>query len=68
MNNDFDDENALWRRCEREWGAWLRGKNWSVLHLCNAVGNVPGVQAPLIEVAGGFVRAPDLLASKAMPS
>ena len=65
MNNDFDDENALWRRCEREWGAWLRGKNWSVLHLCNAVGNVPGVQAPLIEVAGGFVRAPDLLASKA---
>lgn len=65
MNNHYDDEDALWRRCERAWAAWLRGNNWVVVHLTHAVGNSPKSQAPLMEVAEGYVRAPDLQASKA---
>lgn len=65
MKNANEDETPLWRRCERAWAAWLRARKWAVVHLTQAVGNTPKSAAPLMEVAEGHVRAPDLQASKA---
>jgi len=65
VTDNFADDDALWRRCERAWAGWLQGEKWAVVHLTNAIKNVKGIMAPMVAIPGGFVRAPDLLASKA---
>jgi DNA helicase-2/ATP-dependent DNA helicase PcrA len=60
LNFDTDNENALWRIAERAWSSRLAAQQWVVHNLAGADGN----GAPLIEVPEGFVRAPDLLATK----
>lgn len=64
MDFDADDEDALWRRAERAWSAKLAAENWAVVNLAAANGGAGGGGAPLIEVAEGFVRSPDLMATR----
>lgn len=56
---DFEDDDALWRRCELAWGEWLRKQGGVVTRLGDAHGNHRGAKAPLIELADRAVRAPD---------
>ena len=63
MPNNFDDENVIWRRCERAWAAWLAARVTMVMPLGDISHNAPDVKAPMIRVDGKLVRAPDLMAT-----
>jgi superfamily I DNA/RNA helicase len=63
MPNDFDDENIIWRRCERAWAGWLAARVTMVMPLADLSNNAPDVKAPMIRVEGKHVRAPDLMAT-----
>ena len=63
MPNDFDDENIIWRRCERAWAGWLGARVTMVVPLADLSHNAPDIKAPMIRVEGQFVRAPDLMAT-----
>lgn len=65
MPNDFEDDNVIWRRCERAWAAWLAPNVASVTALADVNNNAPGIQAPVIQIGAQFLRAPDLQAVKA---
>jgi len=61
-----DGNEPLWRRCEREWAAWLSAHGWLVTQFCDATGNMSGTQAPMSLSPGGVpLVAPDLQAVKA---
>jgi superfamily I DNA/RNA helicase len=63
MPNDFDDENVIWRRCERAWAGWLSARVTMVMPLADLSNNAPDIKAPMIRVDGKHVRAPDLMAT-----
>lgn len=63
MPNDFDDENVVWRRCERAWAGWLAARVTMVMPLADLSNNAPDIKAPMIRVDGKHVRAPDLMAT-----
>ena len=63
MPNDFDDENVIWRRCERAWAGWLAARVTMVMPLADLSHNAPDIKAPMIRVDGKHVRAPDLMAT-----
>jgi DNA helicase-2/ATP-dependent DNA helicase PcrA len=63
MPNDFDDENVIWRKCERAWAGWLGARVTMVVPLADISNNAPDIKAPMIRVEGQFVRAPDLMAT-----
>lgn len=63
MPNDFDDENVIWRRCERAWAGWLSARVTMVMPLADLLNNAPDIKAPMIRVDGKHVRAPDLMAT-----
>lgn len=65
MTTDFDDADAVWRRCEVAWSVWLQADHYAVTHLGEAHGNTPVSGAPLISVGGKRRRAPDLQTTKA---
>jgi superfamily I DNA/RNA helicase len=65
VTSGFQDDDAIWRRCEVAWSAWLQAAHYAVTHLGEAVGNTLGTPAPLISVGGKRLRAPDLLTTKA---
>jgi superfamily I DNA/RNA helicase len=62
MPNNFEDENIIWRRCERAWASWLAARVTMVTPLADISHNAPDVKAPMIRVDGRLVRAPDLQA------
>lgn len=63
MPNNFDDENVIWRRCERAWAGWLAARVTMVMPLADISHNAPDMKAPMIRVDGKLVRAPDLMAT-----
>ena len=63
MPGNFDDENVIWRRCERAWASWLAARVTMVMPLADISHNAPDVKAPMIRVDGKLVRAPDLMAT-----
>ena len=63
MPNNFDDDNVIWRRCERAWAGWLAARVTMVMPLADLANNAPDIKAPMIRVEGKHVRAPDLLAT-----
>lgn len=63
MPNNFDDENIIWRRCERAWAGWLSARVTMVLPCGDLLHNAPDMKAPMIRVDGRLVRAPDLQAT-----
>ena len=64
MPNDFEDDNVIWRRCERAWASWLAPHVASVTALADVNNNAPGINAPVIRVGQRHLRAPDLQAVK----
>jgi len=58
MNHDVD--NLVWRRCEVAWMAHLAADRWLVTRLADAVNNFEDSGAPLMQVGGRLLRAPDL--------
>jgi len=65
VTSGFEDADAIWRRCEVAWSAWLQAERYAVTHLGEAIGNTLGTRAPLISVDGVRRRAPDLQTVKA---
>ena len=63
MPNNFDDDNIIWRRCERAWAGWLSARVTMVMPLADLANNAPDIKAPMIRVDGKHVRAPDLMAT-----
>ena len=57
---DFNAENQVWRRCEVAWMAHLAADRWLVTRLADAANNFEDSGAPLMQVGGRLLRAPDL--------
>lgn len=55
-----DLEDLAWRRCEVAWMAHLAADRWLVTRLADAVNNFEDSGAPLMQVGGRLLRAPDL--------
>lgn len=53
-------EDPIWRKCEIAWSSYLEGKGYMVTRLCDAIGNTPGTNAPMIRIQGYSYRAPDI--------
>lgn len=53
-------EDPVWRRCEVAWMAHLAADGWLVTRLADAVNNFGEAGAPLMQVDGRLLRAPDL--------
>lgn len=58
MNPDL--EGLVWRKCEVAWMAHLAADRWLVTRLADAVNNFEDSGAPLMQVGGRLLRAPDL--------
>lgn len=57
---DANQENQVWRRCEVAWMGHLAADRWLVTRLADAANNFEASGAPLMQVAGRLLRAPDL--------
>ena len=64
MSAEFLDEELAWRKCEVAWSAWLQARMWAVFPYTEAHGNIPGIAAPMAQLAGGIARSPDFIAMK----
>ncbi len=58
---EFHQQNALWRKCEVAWMAWIQKPGSQVIPLTEAVGNVAGRNAPVMQAGSRLVRTPDFL-------